>query len=209
MSDTRKLAESVRRWREQSGECGWTDDRVAACVAAHLQPVSPSDIEDRYRRLLWLSHGHGDLLYGDDGEMQCNGKHLADFKREPLDKLEAHVLVARAEAISKPAPTEGPSAFVSIGGGYKCECGGMIVITDGHWRCALDEMARPSELSAELDTRHCDMCKSPVTGSVHYELVSGVHRCIQCANRLREAQGASGVATSSTSAAAKENHEKV
>lgn len=32
----------------------------------------------------------------------------------------------------------------------------------------------------------CDMCRSGVTGSVHYELVSGNHRCIACTNKMKE-----------------------
>lgn len=44
------------------------------------------EIEAKYRRQLWLSHGHTGL-YGDDGEMQC-GKCRTDFKRSPLDQIE-------------------------------------------------------------------------------------------------------------------------
>jgi hypothetical protein len=40
------------------------------------------------RRLLWLRHGHTGL-YGDDGEMQC-GQCVLDFKRQPLDEIEAN-----------------------------------------------------------------------------------------------------------------------
>jgi hypothetical protein len=38
------------------------------------------------------------------------------------------------------------------------------------------------------ESEYCDMCKDPVTGSVHYELVSGKHRCCRCMNRMEEVQ---------------------
>jgi hypothetical protein len=50
---------------------------------------------DRARQILWLSHGHTALLYGDDGEMQCG---VFDFKRDPFERLLLHVTdTARAE----------------------------------------------------------------------------------------------------------------
>lgn len=61
------------------------------------------NIEHKYRELLWLSHGHGNLLYGDDGEMQCNGKNLADFKRDPLEGLEKHCFEAKVASLSERA----------------------------------------------------------------------------------------------------------
>ena len=48
------------------------------------------------RKYLWLNHGHGiPFLYGDDGEMQCQGPHghvngiapFWDFRTAPLDDL--------------------------------------------------------------------------------------------------------------------------
>lgn len=47
------------------------------------------ELESKYRRRLWLNHGHTSL-YGDDGEMQC-AKCMADFKRESLEALEAKI----------------------------------------------------------------------------------------------------------------------
>ncbi len=41
----------------------------------------------RLRKLLWLHHGHGVYLYGDDGEMQCSSC-MIDFKRDPINKIE-------------------------------------------------------------------------------------------------------------------------
>lgn len=43
----------------------------------------------KYRKKLWLSHGHSGL-YGDDGEMQC-GTCLIDFKRDSLQSIEDRV----------------------------------------------------------------------------------------------------------------------
>lgn len=38
------------------------------------------------RYLLWSHHAIGHMLYGDDGEMQCN-TCLLDFKRDPIQKI--------------------------------------------------------------------------------------------------------------------------
>jgi len=43
-----------------------------------------------FRQVLWEHHGH-DGLYGDDGEMQCNRYPPADFKRDHVDALIAHI----------------------------------------------------------------------------------------------------------------------
>jgi hypothetical protein len=64
---------------------------------------SSSAIETRLRAFLWLNHGHGQSLYGDDGEMQC---HLCipvyDYRRAPLDQI-----VAAAEAAVSPLAWKG------------------------------------------------------------------------------------------------------
>lgn len=49
------------------------------------------DIDRKYRKLLWLGHGHLGI-YGDDGEMQCAEciqYGCADYLRDPLSKVEA------------------------------------------------------------------------------------------------------------------------
>jgi hypothetical protein len=55
-------------------------------------------------RDLWLNHGCSvDLLYGDDGEMQCNNMKIhrpIDFLREPIDKIK------KALPASKPTRKE-------------------------------------------------------------------------------------------------------
>ena len=60
-------------------------------------------VENKYRKLLWLNHGHMNRLYGDDGEMQCG---VCDFKRGPLENLEAHYAEAQMEVAR---------AFASLG----------------------------------------------------------------------------------------------
>lgn len=49
-------------------------------------------MEFRLRHLLWLNHGCSiGVLYGDDGELQCNNteKHIPiDFKRDTEDEIE-------------------------------------------------------------------------------------------------------------------------
>lgn len=49
------------------------------------------DIEYYLRYELWLNHGHGKYLYGDDGEMQCHKCPTWDYKRMPLNKLRSAV----------------------------------------------------------------------------------------------------------------------
>jgi hypothetical protein len=55
-------------------------------------PSSPPAIvlsEADLRLSLWLHHGH-DMLYGDDGEMQCPRCGL-DFLRAPLSRIQSHL----------------------------------------------------------------------------------------------------------------------
>ena len=55
------------------------------------------ELEQKYRKELWLNHGHHGL-YGDDGEMQCIECHpygATDYKRDPLDKVEHATFRAR------------------------------------------------------------------------------------------------------------------
>jgi len=66
---------------------------------ATTTPPAAIDIEHELRYEWWLNHGH-DGLYGDDGEMQC-GRCPADFKRQPLEELQALVLAGRMERAAK------------------------------------------------------------------------------------------------------------
>ena len=47
----------------------------------------------RLRKMLWLNHGcPRDVLYGDDGEMQCNViGNAVDFKRDTIEEIENHL----------------------------------------------------------------------------------------------------------------------
>lgn len=59
------------------------------------------------RRLVWISHGCFSL-YGDDGEMSCGtSEHgCCDFKREPVDRIEAHIVSRGFRELAKgPIPT--------------------------------------------------------------------------------------------------------
>ena len=57
-----------------------------------IRPPTLDRVSDpaRLRRVLWEHHGH-DGIYGDDGEMQCNRYPPADFRRDHIDALIAHV----------------------------------------------------------------------------------------------------------------------
>ena len=68
--------------------------------------VSP-DVEASIRMALWLGHGHGRSLYGDDGEMQCVAcMPIWDYRRLPL----AEVAAAALSALRGPIPTFVPGA---------------------------------------------------------------------------------------------------
>ena len=61
------------------------------------------ELEQKYRKELWLNHGHHGL-YGDDGEMQCIECHpygATDYKRDPLDKVEHATFRARMARAAK------------------------------------------------------------------------------------------------------------
>jgi len=49
------------------------------------------------RNLLWSYHRcnkEHNILYGDDGEMQCNGiDHIIDFKRDTPEEIEYKIIV--------------------------------------------------------------------------------------------------------------------
>lgn len=58
--------------------------------------------ETELRNWLWVNHGCSvAVLYGDDGERQCNDTHhgigFIDFKRDPLAELVTKSMQARAE----------------------------------------------------------------------------------------------------------------
>ena len=59
--------------------------------------IGPSTEELVLRQLLWLRHGcSGRVLYGDDGEMQCN-RCLVDFRRMPAHEIDEHFLAFAAQ----------------------------------------------------------------------------------------------------------------
>jgi hypothetical protein len=70
-----------------------------AAAALQIEVTRAREIEMKYRKVLWMGHGH-DHLYGDDGEMQCTQcPSLAwDYRRAPLEVLERAVWEARVKA---------------------------------------------------------------------------------------------------------------
>ena len=97
---------------------GISDGYVAfslTCVNAPLpaetreRPAEPT-VEMKYRRELWLNHGHDvAALYGDDGEMQCamcNG--VWDYQRAPLAEVEEAARDARWSAFNANRKIEQP-----------------------------------------------------------------------------------------------------
>ena len=71
-------------------------------MAAEQNAAEGIDVKRELRYEWWLNHGH-DGLYGDDGEMQC-GRCLMDFKRAPLEVVQAATRKARLERTARAAP---------------------------------------------------------------------------------------------------------
>ncbi len=66
-------------------------------------------IELKYRKSLWMGHGH-DHLYGDDGEMQCTQcpGEAWDYRRAPLDVIERAAWLARVASLPTPGANGAP-----------------------------------------------------------------------------------------------------
>lgn len=98
MTDTQTLAALKERLyaalkHSKGCSCGECSGGLNA-VDALVRRVETAERD--LRREWWLNHGHDFArLYGDDGEMQCDG--CADFKRQPLDELRDVVKRARME----------------------------------------------------------------------------------------------------------------
>ena len=59
--------------------------------------------EREIRRILWVNHGH-QMIYGDDGEMQCGECMILDFKRDSFSKIAKQMVhAAKAEQKRKDA----------------------------------------------------------------------------------------------------------
>jgi hypothetical protein len=104
--------------------------------------------EKALRRELWLSHGHFNALYGDDGEMQC-GECYIDYKRQPV----AEIIRIRGEnGLRKlaAAPQEYPHLLI-CNGDRRFPAG-----VPGHNCCCLNidiQMAARAERSATPEGR--------------------------------------------------------
>jgi hypothetical protein len=77
----------------------WEDFQDAKAELQQKQGSTMSDIERKYRYRLWMAYP-GNMKYGDDGEMQADGK---DFLRAPLDKLEEALDAEMIEDFKKSA----------------------------------------------------------------------------------------------------------
>lgn len=224
--DTRKLAESVRRWREQSGECGWTDDRVAACVAAHLQPAPPSMTAQRASEICM------ELSFGSEPTRRaCANAILNESTSAPSDEWNQEFprdnrfhdpMVA-----SKPAPIEGPSAGKeNMLHDVDHQSLQIIISADGekiwindHEKCIFRaqnvgeieiEDARPSEPSAEPDNGWARKAAEELDDEFDIMPSKTVISSEEQVERLEEVAAIirKWAATSSTSAAAKRDDPK-
>jgi len=89
------LAGSTRR--DESGKCltcrtvAGSESGICRTCAERVVLAALEQADSAYRMYVWLNHGHTGQ-YGDDGEMQC-GECMRlgfyDYKREPLEKIQA------------------------------------------------------------------------------------------------------------------------
>ena len=131
-----------------------------------LDETAPPDEGDRIlRRLLWMNHNpdHIPILYGDDGEMQCNAC-VIDFLRDSPKKIQERIRQIAAERLLTKPPTE-------RGEGDTCGfCNGPTRhITDGDWCTRCGTMNTDESITAPTDdelkptpgtewTHECDRC---------------------------------------------------
>jgi len=87
-------------------------DQGAMAGAAALARRQAAEIAT-LRRLLWLSHA-GHMIYGDDGETQCN-QCMIDFKRDPVDVIERKITEAGLKARADVAFARGFNALFRNG----------------------------------------------------------------------------------------------
>lgn len=80
------LTDSVLAHEFSDGERAWCEQ----CVDLHAHQQAMQRLEDWIRERVALGHGC-DLVYGDDGELQCSNlvRHgeLLDFRRMPMEKV--------------------------------------------------------------------------------------------------------------------------
>ena len=95
MSESKGLQRYNGVEQDDEGAYVYYDEHIAALRRAKAEGME--ELEQKYRKELWLNHGHHGL-YGDDGEMQCIECHpygATDYKRDPLDKIEHATFRAR------------------------------------------------------------------------------------------------------------------
>lgn len=85
-------------WRKNFGPAQFASQADYEQVMSAIEKIveDAKKIEMKYRKVLWLSHGHSGL-YGDDGEMQCGRCRPWDYKRAPIEELEKAVFEAELE----------------------------------------------------------------------------------------------------------------
>jgi hypothetical protein len=80
----------------------------------------------KYRRTLWLDHGHGSL-YGGDGEMQCSHPdcQALDYRRAPHDLLEATVQRVRTKGagVMRATTERGETVLAEVTTVLSAHCG--------------------------------------------------------------------------------------
>jgi hypothetical protein len=81
----------------RQGNCGKCIGDGYYCSCDHT--TKQSKLEQKYRRLLWLTHGHIGLYCGDD-DMYCM-KCRMDYKRGNLTELEKKAAIAGLDKLKE------------------------------------------------------------------------------------------------------------
>jgi len=94
----------------QCAECGLSAaDTIMKAVSKVLRSIRDAERKEEQqeveRRWMWLNHGHGECLYGDDGEMQCvrctqEGHKYWDWKNAPFEDLSLQYAVIKQKEVS-------------------------------------------------------------------------------------------------------------
>lgn len=94
---------------EQDKAAGIIGDLLVQRMRLTAEVERLSGIELKYRKSLWMGHGH-DHLYGDDGEMQCTQcpGEAWDYRRAPLDVIERAAWLARVASLPTPGANGAP-----------------------------------------------------------------------------------------------------
>lgn len=101
-----RIVQDTDQWMRRKENRGFFPyEQLRDQIRDALRAQAAHEVELKYRKELWLNHGHGWALYGDDGEMQCSKcTPVCDYLRAPLAVVE-HIaqharLIRAADAVT-------------------------------------------------------------------------------------------------------------